>query len=159
MTDAANQRPGPPPLAPFGLVLHHDGSWTHEGLPVTNRKLRERFDRAVRFLPEEGKYVVQIGHFRGEIEVREAGFFVRCFDPDTGLVHLSDRSEEPLDVASLRVSPIDGALLCAVKRSLVPEGVCARFQHAAHAELLHAVDDAGAHLRLAGETQPLPRLD
>ena len=44
---------GPPPLRPFGLVLHHDGRWTHEGVPVTNRRLREAFDRSVRFLPAE----------------------------------------------------------------------------------------------------------
>ena len=68
---------GPPPLRPFGLVLHHDGSWTHEGQPILNRRIREKFDGSVRYLPEQGKYVVQIGRFRGEIEVEEAGFFVR----------------------------------------------------------------------------------
>ena len=50
---ATEPRPGPPPLAPFGLVLHHSGSFTHEGHPIANRKLRERLDRAVRFLPVE----------------------------------------------------------------------------------------------------------
>ena len=44
--------PGPPPLRPFGLVLHHDGSWTHEGVPLLNRRLRAAFDRAVRYLPD-----------------------------------------------------------------------------------------------------------
>nr|NIW35710.1 hypothetical protein [Gemmatimonadota bacterium] len=42
------------PLRPFGLVLHHDGRWTHEGQPILNRKIREVFDRSVRFLPDEG---------------------------------------------------------------------------------------------------------
>ena len=27
-------RPGAPPLRPFGLVLHHDGRWSHEGQPI-----------------------------------------------------------------------------------------------------------------------------
>lgn len=147
---------GPPPLAPFGLVLHHDGSWTHEGEPVSNRKLRERFDRAVRYLPAEGKYVVQIGHFRGEIEVEEAGFFVRLFDPDTGTVHLSDGSVESLDVGSLQPSGRDGALLCVVKRDLATDGLAARFHHAAHAELMNAIDDEGRCLRIAGDACPLP---
>ena len=31
---------GPPPLRPFGLVLHHDGRFTHEGEPILNRRLR-----------------------------------------------------------------------------------------------------------------------
>ncbi|HME70993.1 MAG TPA: hypothetical protein VKM54_14150, partial [Myxococcota bacterium] len=65
---------GPPPLRPFGLCLHYDGRWTHEGHPITHPRLRAAFDRGVRFLPEERKYVVQLGRFRGEIEVEEAGF-------------------------------------------------------------------------------------
>lgn len=147
---------GPPPLEPFGLVLHHDGSWTHEGERVVNRKLRERFDRAVRYLPAEDKYVVQIAHFRGEIEVEEAGFFVRLFDPGTGEIRLSDRSVETLDVSTIRPSERDGALLCRVKQHLASGGLDARFLHAAHAEFMNAVDAGGASVRMAGEAHPLP---
>ena len=46
---------------------------------------------------DEGKYVVQIGRYRGEIEVEEAGFFVREFDAEAGRVRLSDGATEPLD--------------------------------------------------------------
>lgn len=149
---------GPPPLRPFGLVLHHDGRWTHEGLPLLNRRLRAAFDRAVRYLPEEGKYVVQLGRYRGQIEVEEAAFFVRAFDAASGRIDLSDGSHEGLDLASLRVSPRDGALLCSVKRDLAPDGLPARFRHAAQAELLLAVEDTpgGPALRLAGALEPLP---
>jgi hypothetical protein len=149
---------GPPPLEPFGLVLHHDGSWSHEGGPVLNKKLRERFDRSVRFLTDERKYVVQIAHFRGEIIVEEAGFFVRLFDPDTGEVHLSDGEREPLDVSSLRLSPRDGALLCTVKRDLEPDGLAARFLHAAHSEFMNAVTDDGLAIGLRGSRETLPDL-
>jgi hypothetical protein len=152
--------PGPPPLRPFGLVLHRDGSWSHEGVPVLNRRLRRVFDRSVRFLPDEGKVVVQIGRFRGEIEVEEAPFFVREADAASGRLRLSDGSEEVLDPASLRRSPADGAFLCRVKRDLAPEGLLARFTHAAQAELLAAVEEtpAGPALRWAGELVPLPAL-
>lgn len=149
---------GPPPLEPFGLVLHHDGSWTHEGQPILNQRLRERFDRGVRFLPDECKYVVQIGRFRAQIEIEEAAFFVRSFDPDTGRVALSDGSAEALDVSSLRVSDRDGALLCVVKRDLRDAGLLARFHHAAHAELMNAVDDAGEFLRVGEDRERLPGL-
>jgi hypothetical protein len=155
---AALPRRGPPPLTPFGLVLCHDGRWSHEGQPVVNAKLRERFDRSVRYLPEERKYVVQIGHFRGEIEIEEAGFFVRCFDEQSGLVSLSDGDEEPLDVSSLRVSAIDGALLCTVKRALVSGGLVARFCHGAHSAVLNAVAEDGEGLLVGGARQPLPKL-
>ena len=119
MSDAS-ARPGPPPLAPFGLVLHHDGRFIHEGEPIRHQKLREHFDRSVEYLPGEGKFIVRLGHFRGQIEVEEAGFFVRTIELETGEIALSDGSLERLDLASLTLSPIDGAILCRVKRALVP---------------------------------------
>jgi hypothetical protein len=154
-------KPGPPPLRPFGLVLHHDGRWSHEGQPIRNRKLREHFDRSVDYLPDERKYVVRLGHFRGEIEIEEAGFFVREVDLESGEVRLSDGSRAPLDVASLHASGIDGALLCRVKHELEPAGLLARFTHAAQAELLGALgedDDGRPTLTLAGSELPLPEL-
>jgi hypothetical protein len=143
---------GPPPLRPFGLVLHHDGSWAHEGQPIANRRIREKFDRSVRYLPEQGKYVVQVGRFRGQIEVEEAGFFVRDVDLAGGTVALSDGSHDAFDLESLRVSELDGAYLCTVKRDLVPGGLPARFTHAAQAEFLTAVDETaeGPMVRLEG---------
>ena len=90
--------PGPPPLQPFGLVLNHDGEFMHEGAPIRNRLLREHFDRSVEYLPEEGKYIVRLKHFRGQVEVQEAGFFVRSIDLATGQIALSDGSREALEV-------------------------------------------------------------
>lgn len=151
---------GPPPLRPFGLRLHHDGRWTHEGQPILNRRLRQHFDRSVNYLPEERKYVVTLRHFRAEIEVEEAAFFVCRFDAASGRVALSDGTEEALDPATLALSPRDGALLCRVKRGLAPEGLLARFHHSAHAELMQAVEEQGGRpmLRLAGRLHSLPEL-
>jgi len=151
--------PGPPPLRPFGLVLHHDGRFSHEGHPITNSRLRAAFERGVRFLPDEGKYVVQLGRFRGEIVVEEAGFFVRSVDLARGTVLLSDGSEDVLDAASLRTSPIDAVFLCTVKRAIAPGGLPARFTHAAQAELLGAVElgpDGVPCLPLGGRAETLP---
>lgn len=149
---------GPPPLRPFGLVLHHDGRFTHEGEPIRNRKLREHFERHVEYLPEERKYIVRLHHFRGEVEVEEAAFFVRDVDLYGGDVLLSDGTRERFDVASLAPSEIDGALTCRVKRALEPEGLLARFTHAAQAELLQAVELDGdrAVVEIGGQRVPLP---
>jgi len=154
------QGPGRPPLAPFGLRLHHDGRWSHEGQPIRHKRLREHFDRSVKYLPDERKFVVTLRQFRGEIEVEEAAFFVRAFDAASGRITLSDRSEENLDPASLALSPLDGALLCRVKRGLAPEGLLARFAHGAHAELMQAVEEAagGLALRIGDRRHPLPEL-
>ncbi len=159
MTPRAS-RSAPPPLEPLGLILHHDGSWSHEGQPIRNRKLREVFDRGVAYAQEEGVFVVCLQHFRGQIEVEEAPFFVRMLDIATGEIELSDRTRELLEVSSLELSRRDGALLCRVKRNLLPEGVWARFSHAAQSELLAGVEEAseGLVLRIAGRLEPLPEL-
>jgi hypothetical protein len=104
--------------------------------------------------------VVQLGRFRGEIEVEEAAFFVREVDLAEGTLRLSDGSCELLDPATLRVSPLDGALLCLVKRDLAPDGLAARFVPAAQSELLLAVEERGeGHaLRLGGRLRALPPL-
>ncbi len=151
---------GPPPLRPFGLVLHHDGRWSHEGQPIRHARLRAAFDRSVRYLADEGKYVVQLGRFRGEIEVEEAAFFVREVDLEAGQLRLSDGSREALDAATLRLSPRDAALLCTVKRALAPGGLPARFTGPAHAELLQAAVETaeGPALRVGGRLVPLPPL-
>jgi hypothetical protein len=153
--------PGPPPLRPFGLVLHHDGRWSHEGQPILNRKLREHFDRSVEYVPDEQKYIVRLKHFRGEIEVEEAAFFVREVDLDAGEASLSDQTWSPLDLATLHTSPIDGALLCRVKPDLTPGGLLARFGHAAQAELLDAVElaeDGAPGVVWKGVWTPLPAI-
>ena len=151
--------PGPPPLRSLGLVLHRDGRFFHEGAPVTNERLRAAFDRGVRYLPAEGKYVVTLGHFRGQLDVEEVGFFVRSVDLEAGLVTLSDHTTDRLDPASLRTSALDpDVLLCTVKRTLTPWGVPARFERSAQAELLAAVEasEAGFTVRIAGRREPLP---
>jgi hypothetical protein len=114
----------------------------------------------VRFLPEERKYVVQLGRFRGEIEVEEAGFFVRGVDRETGEIALSDGARERLEPRSLRRSQYDGALLCTVKRHLFSEGLPARFTHSAQSELLAGLEEisGGAALRIAGDLCLLPDL-
>jgi hypothetical protein len=159
-TTGGGARGGPPPLAPFGLVLHRDGRWSHEGVSITHPKLRAAFDRSVRYLRDEGVYVVQLGRFRGQIEVEEAAFFVRGFDAGSGRLDLSDGSSEVLEPSSLRAAVQDGALLCTVKRGLVSGGLPARFRHAAQAELLAAVEETsdGPKLRIGGTLRDLPEL-
>ena len=79
--------------------------------------------------------------------------------PNRGVLPI-ERSEEPLDPVSLSSSPLDGALLCRVKRELCAEGLLARFSHAAQAELLHAVEEVDGRmgLRISGRWRPLPEL-
>ena len=151
----------PPPLKTFGLRLHHDGRFTHEGQPLRHRKLREHFERNVQYVPSEKKFVVTLRHFRAQLEVEEAGFFVREVELARGRLRLSDGSVETLDPATLHFSSRDGALLCFVKRALkAPRGLLARFMPSAHAELLLALEERDGNLLLywAGTWVQVPTL-
>jgi hypothetical protein len=161
LSDAIGPRGGPPPLRSLGLVLHRDGHFLHEGHPITNLRLRAAFDRGVRWLPAEGKYVVTLGHFRGQVDIEEAGFFVRSVDLATGSLTLSDGTRDRLEPASLRASVLDpDVLLCTVKQDSTPFGLPARFTRSAQAELLAAVEDEAGSLvlRVAGTTYAVPEL-
>jgi hypothetical protein len=120
--------------------------------------LREHFDRSVEYLPEEEEYIVRLKHFRGQVEIQEAGFFVRSIDLASGEIALSDGSRERLDVATLSASSIDGALLCRIKRDRVSGGLPARFSHSAQAEFSQAIESEGDHfiVSIGGERAACP---
>ena len=150
-----------PRLSPFGLVLHHDGKWSHEGQPILNKRLREKFDRSVVYLASQGKFVVQVGQFKGEIEVEEAAFFVRVLDLPKGELKISDGTTERLDVSTLHWSRIDGALLCKIGRPESTGPVLARFDHSPHSELLLSIEnkDGPLALRVRGAQIVLTQLE
>jgi len=108
----------------------------------------------VRYLDEERAWVVQLGRFRGKIELEDAPFFVETYDPATGVIALSDTTEEPIAAETLEVRE-DDVLYCRVKGRFP-----ARFTRAAQAALLLAVDVEGAAftLRLGDRVLPLVRL-
>ena len=157
---------GPPPLRKTGLLLHAEGFFTHEGHPIRHARLRAVLERSVRYLPDEAAFVVQLGRFRGQIEVEDAPFFVRAFRAEDGCVALSDESVEPLDPDTLEEDSA-GILYCRVKRDIRADvggadvgggdrgddaGLVARFTHAAQAHLLDAleIDDDGAWIQVGG---------
>ncbi len=123
-------------------MLRRDGSFVHEGQRVTHPRLHRAFLRGVRFLDDEGVFVVQLGRFRGQIEVEDTPYFVVAYDPDLGTIDLSDGTREPLAPDTLRVDP-DEALRCRVKGRFQ-----ARFTHAGQAHLLDAVETRGGRLVL-----------
>jgi hypothetical protein len=108
----------------------------------------------VRFAEAERTFVVQIGPFRGWLDVEDTAFFVDAYDAETGEVDVSDRTREPLDAASL-VADADDALRCTVKRRFA-----ARFTRTAQAELLAALEleDGRVVVRAGDERRVAPRL-
>ncbi len=124
-------------------------------MPVTHPRLHRALLRGVRFAREEGVFIVQIGRFRGQIEIEDTPFWVVAYDPARGEVQLSDGSCEPLCVEGLSLDP-DGVLRLRLKG-----GFPARFSHAGQAHLLDAVEATEGRLALqvGRERVPLPQLE
>ena len=103
----------------------------------------------------EGVFVVQVGRFRGRIDLEDTAFFVHAYAPEAGTIDLSDLSSERLDPESLRVAE-DGVLRCTVKGRFP-----ARFNRAAQVHLLLALDPARhpPRLRMGACEIPVPGLD
>ena len=135
--------------------MGRDGHFSHEGQAISHPRLRQVLEQSVRFAEPEGVFVVQVGHFRGQIEVEDTAFFVHAYEPGTGEIDLSDLSSEPLDPESLGVGE-DGVLRCTVKGRFP-----ARFNRAAQAHLLLALDPARhpPRLRMGACEIPVPGLD
>ena len=77
--------------APSASCCTTTGSWTHEG--VRDPRIAgcaPPSTAASATCADEGVFVVQLGRFRGQIEVEEAAFFVRGFDAASGALALSD---------------------------------------------------------------------
>ncbi len=126
----------------------------HEGQIVTHPRLHRAFLRGVRFLDEEGVFVVQVGRYRGQIEVEDTPFWVVAYDAESGELELTDGSSERLEAQTLSVDP-DEALRCRVKGRFP-----ARFTHAGQAHLLDALElrHGIPGLRVGGEWVQLGEL-
>lgn len=126
----------------------------HEGQLVTHPRLHQVLLRGVRFLDEEGVFVVQVGPYRGQIEVEDTPFWVVTYDPESGEIELTDRSSERLEAQTLSLDP-DEALRCRVKGRFP-----ARFTLAGQAHLLDALELRGGTpwLRQGGDWVCLSQL-
>jgi len=121
---------------------------------VTHPGLYRGFLRGVRFLVDEGVFVVQIGHFRSQIDVEDVAFWVVGYDAASGEVELTDGSRERLASATLTIDS-DEVLRCRVK-SRFP----ARFTRTGQAHLLDALHTSSDPPRVdvAGHLEPAPGL-
>jgi hypothetical protein len=131
-------------------VLRRDGSFWHEGVRVTHPRLHEAFLAGVRWAEAEGTFIVQLGVFRGWLEVEDTAFFATAYDAQSGELELSDRSHERLAAETLAIDP-DQVLRCTVKGRFA-----ARFTRAAQAHLLDAVERDGDVLVVRAGDARLP---
>jgi hypothetical protein len=121
---------------------------------ITHPRLHAAFLAGVRWAEAERTFVVQLGVFRGWLEVEDTAFFVNAYDEDSGEIELSDRTRERLASDTLSIDA-DDVLRCTVKGRFA-----ARFTRAAQAHLLDAVEADGLAVvvRAGAERLPAPGL-
>ena len=138
-----------------GFRLDRDLRWWHDDELVEHPKIVEAFNQALS--PDEhGRFVLRIGRDWCYVQVEECAYEVRSVVATDGalLLTLSDRSEEPLEPATLFLGE-DGVLRCRVKSGRA----LARFSRNAQAQLGERLEetDGGLALKLGEATVPVLR--
>jgi hypothetical protein len=138
-----------------GLSIDLEGRLCHGGEPITHERTLEVLWGSLERRPD-GRYLVRVGRESGYVHVADAAYGVRgaTVEPGRVLLHLTDRTAEELDPATLSVDR-EGVLHCLVKG-----GHRARFGRSAQVDLGLALDEDPASpgryvLRLGGAAHPI----
>jgi uncharacterized protein len=138
LTDAEIEK-----LRQSGIRLDAEGRFWHEGQEVTHAKMRAAFFRWLDRNPD-GRYVLRLDERRFVyLDVDDAPFVVRSlrWEGERALAVLSDGSEEPLDLSTVR-------LKAGVAYATVKGGFDARLAAAAFATLGERIVERDGHYYL-----------
>src|SRR5262249_31478093 len=132
--------------------LDRQGRWFHDGQPIEHPKIVEAFNRGLT-PTEDGKFRLNFGADWCFVEVEDAAYRVLQFSlaADGPRIALSDRTEEPLDVATLSLDG-DGVVVCQVKGRRAK----ARFSREAQFALGERLTRVGDRLALQVGSQSIP---
>jgi hypothetical protein len=122
-----------------GIRLDRQLRWWHDDEPVEHPKVIEAFNRGLK-VTDDGRFKLEIGNDWCFVQIEDAAYGVTAFDIDadgTPCLRLSDRTAEPLDVATLRIGD-DGIFRARVKagRALALFSRDAQFALGSHIEQL-----------------------
>ncbi len=133
------------------IRLDEQGRWHHQGQRFDNPRLSDLFSRSVN-RTEGGTWVLEIGPFTYPITVDDTGFFVRAVNwkASPPMLHLSDRSTEALEPASLEYRA-PGKLYCAVKDGRFR----ARFLRSAYHSIIPHLEQRDSSIVLAIDGQEI----
>ena len=101
------------------IVLLKDGTFMHDGRPITHRNMAKAFASWIAYHPENGRFILSNGYDWSYFTVIDAPFFVTrilAHDENTGplIIELFDGTREPLLLDQIEIG-LDEALYCRVK--------------------------------------------
>jgi uncharacterized protein len=141
------------------IRLDANGAFTHDGEPVTHPGLAQAMHTWIRRHPDDGRYILSNGYDWSYFTVDDAPFTVKGIREEAGklVLHLSDGTSEPWDIASSRVGEGD-ALYTTVKRHGDEKGFEARFTRFAQGSLSPYLGESGGRvvIRVGSHEEPLP---
>ncbi len=120
------------------IVFGKDGQWYADGEPIANKRIATLFSKHLNRTPE-GKYAIEIGWDKAEVEIEDTPYVVTraMGDPASGFtLRLNDETEEILDPTTLYIGK-DHVLYCRVKNGEQP----ARFLRPAYYQLTAHVEE------------------
>ena len=120
------------------IIFGKDGQWSADGEPIANKRIATLFSQYLRRTPE-GKYAIEIGWDKVEVEIEDTPYVVTrtTGDPASGFtLRLNDETEEALDPATLYIGK-DHVLYCRVKNG----EYLARFLRPAYYQLTAHVEE------------------
>ena len=137
------------------IVLDAQGQFWHDGAKVERRAMARAFASWLRRHPDDERWILSNGYDWTYLDVQGTPYFVEGLREHGDAVRavLSDGSEEPLDVESLRIVE-DDVLLVRVKS----QSFDAKFSRTAQLELgpwLDTAADGTLVVEIAGKTYPI----
>jgi hypothetical protein len=140
------------------IRLDANGTFTHDGEPVSHPGLAQAMHTWIRRHPDDGRYILSNGYDWTYFTVDDAPFTVKGVREEDGrlVLLLSDGTSEPWDVASSRVGEGD-AVYATVKRHGDEKGFEARFTRFAQASLAPYLGESGGRvvIRVGAREEPL----
>jgi uncharacterized protein len=136
-----------------GIVLDRHGRWWHDGEPIEHPRIIQAFNQGL--IPADGgRFKLQFGRDWCFVDVEDAAYQVESAQvcPSEILLHLSDGSEEVLDVPTLQLDA-EGVLFCQVKTRKAKARMTRAAQFTVGACLEN--DGRGWSLRLGETVHPL----
>jgi len=127
-----------------------DGRWYCDGEPIANQAICRLYARTMTVGPD-GRARLELGEDRAEVEIEDTPWVITRVEGDSRrgfTVVLNDDTREPLDLASLRLSP-ESVPYCRVKGGRVEARL---LRNAYYALMQHAEPTAeGACVLRAGD--------
>ncbi len=115
------------------LFLSRTGDFFQQGEEITHERTKELLHQSL--IQTKNGFLVRLGQEELDVVVEDVPLFVRSFDAEKGLLHLSNGTEEPLNPSSL-TARTDHSFTCRTKN-----GWTAKFLSSAYYELAKLLEE------------------